>query len=75
MIHFRVARWFLFKPKIPIWKILDGLRLENVDIFYGHLEYLHNGHMEYFMNIWYIFTVFGVTCQEKSGNPDSIIDR
>jgi hypothetical protein len=34
----RVARWFVFKPKIPIKKI-EGLRLENVDIFYGHLEF------------------------------------
>jgi hypothetical protein len=39
----RVARWFVFKPKIPIFQ---GLRLENVDIFYGHLEY--------FKNIWHI---------------------
>jgi hypothetical protein len=30
--------------KIPIWEKLQGLRLENVDIFYGHLEY--------FMDVW-----------------------
>jgi hypothetical protein len=35
----RVARWFVFKPKIPIWKILECLRMENAGIFYGHLEY------------------------------------
>jgi hypothetical protein len=48
--------------------------LENVDIFYGHLEY--------FMNIWDILQPFGTFCvnlvhfsgfgimhQEKSGNP------
>jgi hypothetical protein len=42
--------------------------LENVDIFYGHLEY--------FMTIWHIvcsfgtfFPGFGVMHQEKSGNP------
>jgi hypothetical protein len=34
-----VARWFLFKPKIPIWENFGGLRLENVYIFYDHLEY------------------------------------
>jgi hypothetical protein len=28
------------KPKIPIWANFYGLRLENVDIFYGHLGYL-----------------------------------
>jgi hypothetical protein len=35
----RVARWFIFKPKIPIWVNSEGLRLENVDIFYGHVDY------------------------------------
>jgi hypothetical protein len=23
-LYFRVARWFLFEPKIPIWEILGG---------------------------------------------------
>jgi hypothetical protein len=35
-----VARWFLFKPKVSIWVNMEGLRLENVGIFYGHLEYV-----------------------------------
>jgi hypothetical protein len=48
--------------------------MENVDIFYGHLEY--------FTDIWGIlgpfgifcvhlvhFSGFGILCQEKSGNP------
>jgi hypothetical protein len=39
MYEFRVARWFVFKPKIPIWVNFWDLRWENVDIFYGHLEY------------------------------------
>jgi hypothetical protein len=39
-----VARWFVFKPKIQILVILEGFRLENVYIFYCHLEY--------FMDIW-----------------------
>jgi hypothetical protein len=26
----RVARWFLFKPKIPIWVFLEDLGTENV---------------------------------------------
>jgi hypothetical protein len=37
--HVRVARWFVFKPKILIWVNLEGLKWENVDIFYGHLKY------------------------------------
>jgi hypothetical protein len=32
----RVARWFLFRPKIPI---LEDLGMENIDIYSGHLEY------------------------------------
>jgi hypothetical protein len=40
----RVARWFVFQPKIPIWEKVQGPGLENVDIFYGLLEY--------FMDIW-----------------------
>jgi hypothetical protein len=30
--------------KSQFWNVFQGLRLENVDIFYGHLDY--------FMNIW-----------------------
>jgi hypothetical protein len=46
--------------------------MENVGIFYAHLEYV--------MEIWYILWsmiilwqfglgIFGILCQEKSGNP------
>jgi hypothetical protein len=35
-------------------KHFQGLRLKNVDIFYGHLEY--------FMDIWYILWPFGTFC-------------
>jgi hypothetical protein len=38
----RVARWFVFKPKIPIW-VNFGVVI--FDIFYGHLVY--------FMVLWY----------------------
>jgi hypothetical protein len=34
----RVARWYIFKPKIPIWVILEGLEMEMVGIFYGPLQ-------------------------------------
>jgi hypothetical protein len=43
----RVARWFDFKPKIPIWVNFGGLAMENASIFYGYLEY--------FTVIWYIY--------------------
>jgi hypothetical protein len=35
----------VFKPKIPIWVNLEGPKMENVCIFYDHLEY--------FTTIWY----------------------
>jgi hypothetical protein len=54
--------------------ILEDLRLQNFDIFYGHLEY--------FKDIWDILLTFGTLCvhfihfsgfgmlyQDKSGNP------
>jgi hypothetical protein len=53
--------------KFQFGYILEGLRLENVDMFYGHLKY--------FMTIWYNlcslvhFFGFGIVHQEKSGNP------
>jgi hypothetical protein len=47
----RVARWFVFKPKSHFGKTFQGLGLENVDIFYGHLEYS--------MTIRYILCSFG----------------
>jgi hypothetical protein len=70
----RVARWFIFKLNIPFLWILEGLRLEKVEIcfwpfgiFYRRLGYLwpvgslclHLVH----------FPVFGIMYQEKSGNP------
>jgi hypothetical protein len=50
----RVARWFVFKPKIPIWKNFSGLGLEKVDIFYGRLEH--------FMDIWDLLCPFDTLC-------------
>jgi hypothetical protein len=39
-LEIRVARWFVFKPKIPIWaNILGGLAIENLCIIYDHLVY------------------------------------
>jgi hypothetical protein len=41
MVQFRVARWYIFKPKIQIWVNLGGgLALKDVvGIFCGHLVY------------------------------------
>jgi hypothetical protein len=51
----RVARWFIFKPKIPIWvnfggPYIDGKILWPFGIFYGHLGYL--------IILWYISCSF-----------------
>jgi hypothetical protein len=48
----------------------EGLRLENVDIVYGHLEYFTDrgifyGYLVHFVYIWYIFPVL-VTCTKKN---------
>jgi hypothetical protein len=48
--------------------------MENVGTFFGHLEYVTAiwyslcplGNL---VAIWYIFPLFGIVCQEKSGNP------
>jgi hypothetical protein len=55
--------------------------LENVYIFYGHLEYFMDiwnilwtfvifyDHLVHFVFVWNIFSRFGIMHQEKSGNP------
>jgi hypothetical protein len=52
----RVARWFTyFQTKYPnLVIILEYLGMENVDIFYDHLEY--------FTAIWYYLWPFGIVC-------------
>jgi hypothetical protein len=59
----RVARWFVFEPKIPIWINFGGpcdgrcwYILWPFGLFYGHLSILY-GLLVYFMVIWYIFPV------------------
>jgi hypothetical protein len=44
----------LLNQKSQFGKIFQGLRLENDDIFYGHLEY--------FADIWVILLTFGTIC-------------
>jgi hypothetical protein len=69
----RVARFFVFKPKIG--QILQGLAMEDDGIFYGHSVH--------FTVYCYILWTFGTVCgklvyfsrfgillyREKSGNP------
>jgi magnesium-transporting ATPase (P-type) len=56
---------------------LEGLRMENVEIFYGYLKCFMDiwniyGHLGYFMTIWYISWWFGtvfpvwVSCNKKN---------
>jgi hypothetical protein len=52
--------------------------LENVYIFYVHLEYLQTfgifyDHLVHFVFLWYIFSGFGIMYREKSGNPGSTV--
>jgi hypothetical protein len=77
----RVARWFIFKPKIPFWLNFEGLwnikwwcvldHLENVmAIWYMYL--LYDQLVIKWYVIWYIFPRFGTLCQEKCGNPEKL---
>jgi hypothetical protein len=51
MLATTVTRWYIFIPKIPICvNILKGPGVEDVGIFYVHLDYL--------LIIWYIFWPF-----------------
>jgi hypothetical protein len=69
----RVARWFIFKPKIPTWVKVEGLVMDDV------------GHLSYFTAFWYILWSFGIFYENlvhflrfgmlylgKSGNPASM---
>jgi beta-lactamase regulating signal transducer with metallopeptidase domain len=65
-----------FQTKNPnLGKFLDGIGMEKVGLFLGHLKYITAilyilwpfGNL---VAILYIFLRFGTLCQEKSGNPD-----
>jgi hypothetical protein len=45
---------YLQNQKSHFWLFFEGIRMENVDIFYGHLEY--------FTEIWVILWTFGTFC-------------
>jgi hypothetical protein len=76
MLGARVARWFVFKPKIPIlfifWRALDWKKLVYFVVIWNNLQSIGICILWPFGNvaiIWYIFPHFGTVCQEKSGNP------
>jgi hypothetical protein len=65
-----VARWwYILNTKNPNFESLEGLGVENVGIFLGHLVYFRDN--RYFS--WSFGTCFHVvvicTYQDKSGNP------
>jgi hypothetical protein len=43
--------------------------MEDVGVFYRHLVYFLTIWYRYHVVIWYIFPLFGILYQEKSGNP------
>jgi hypothetical protein len=58
--------------KSQFGQILEGLEIENIGIFYGHLEYItviwyiFFAIWYIFLAIWYIFSYSGILFQEKS---------
>jgi hypothetical protein len=55
----RVARWFVFKPKIPIWVNFGG-SCNGKSWFILWPFGLFNGYRKYCMAIWYILWSFGI---------------
>jgi hypothetical protein len=76
--YIRVARWFVFKPKIQIWVNYGGpckgsrlYFLWPYCLFYGQMVYIHilRPFGTFCARLVY-FSRFGMLCREKSGNPD-----
>jgi hypothetical protein len=79
-LYDRVARWYIFKPKIPIWVNFGCIAMEDVGkldvhlvilrgIFYGYLVILRAfgifyGHLVYFPPFWYILPTFFLVSPE-----------
>jgi hypothetical protein len=58
-MHTRLPDGLFTNPKSYSGSILEGLRLENVNIFYCHLEYFTNI-CDFLMTIWNILRTFGI---------------
>jgi hypothetical protein len=74
----RVARWFVFIPKMPIWVYFLMPRVKSFWLFYIWPFGISKAILVYFIAIWYFYCHFGLLVpflmfQEKSGNtvPDS----
>jgi hypothetical protein len=78
VLHFSIARWYIFKAKISLWVNFGRFSIEYVGILYGQCDY--------YMAKWYIlwplgtfcchlmyFSHFGMLHREKSGNPASLL--
>jgi hypothetical protein len=71
----RVARWFVFKPKIPIWVNFGEPWIGNVIYFIATWNILWKfwifyDHLVHFVFIWYIFAGFGIMyIPRKIGQP------
>jgi hypothetical protein len=55
LLSIRVARWFIFKPKIPILGSCYG-RYWYIIFPFGQIS----GYLVYFMALWYILWSFGI---------------
>jgi hypothetical protein len=67
-LHIRVARWYIFKPKISVWVnfgVSCNERFWKILCWFG----LFYCHLVYFWSYWYIFPRFGMLQQNQSGNP------
>jgi hypothetical protein len=63
----RVARCYIFKPKIATWVNFVVLQWKRVVYFTAVWSILRP--FGIFGAIWYIFSRFGILYLEKSGNP------
>jgi hypothetical protein len=59
-VQCRVARWFGFRPKIPILVKFGGPCNKNVVIFNDHLEYFTDIWYIKYMAFWYSLWSFGI---------------
>jgi hypothetical protein len=70
----RVARWFIFKPKIPFWVNFGGScnwRCWYILYTFGPFP----GHLAYFIAIWYIFPRHGTFLELRYLVDRQLVDR
>jgi hypothetical protein len=51
-VYTMVAKLYIFKQKIPIWYILEGLEMEKVGIFYEQFQYIASIGIYILMACW-----------------------